>query len=474
MNMKKFILAASVVLYGMSANILSAQQPEYKEFTKEDKRFNDWSLSLFGGLNALQNTDLVSWGRDEGKSWFTPGYDFAFSVNRQLTHAFGISLQYQMGKTRQQAWIMDDNSKISAIAHGKTSYQSITFLGDVNFSNLLRRVENQSELKLAFHGYAGVGVLGYKAKRDYYGKNRQEMVTVNHIKMGDKSIYAQVGAGLRYKLNENFDTELRGMYFLSGDEQFDASGMPNPRLGYTPADMNPGREDNMILLTLGLHYKIGKHKEALQWAPYSMPVPVMSATETPFECVDEDNDGVCDQWDRCPGTPEGYTVDGSGCPLDTDGDGVVDTIDECPTIPGPPTNLGCPEVETVVSADQIAGLLTETIQGIEFDYDSDKIRQVSYSKLDNAAEVIMKHPNYNFWVEGHTDAAGPDAYNQNLSERRAASVVRYLVNKGVNSAQLFPIGKGESELKHPECNPTTNCPAWKNLENRRVVFKEKK
>ena len=297
------------------------------------------------------------------------------------------------------------------------------------------------------------------------------MNTVDHQKFSDKSIYAQVGAGLRYKINEKFDTELKAMYLMSGDEEFDGSGKPNPRLGYTPADMEEGRDDNLVTLSLGLHYKFGKHKEALQWAPFI--VPALTIADTPFVCVDEDNDGVCDQWDKCPGTPAGYKVDGSGCPLDSDGDGVVDTEDECPTIPGPPTNKGCPEAETVISAGQIATLLTDAIQGIEFDYDSDKIRNVSYSKLDNAAEVIVKHPDYNFWVEGHTDAAGSDAYNQKLSERRAASVIRYLVNKGVNANQLFPIGKGESDLKYPECNPTTNCPAWKNLENRRVVFKEK-
>ncbi len=65
----------------------------------------------------------------------------------------------------------------------------------------------------------------------------------------------------------------------------------------------------MITFSLGLHYKIGKHKDALQWvSPLAYKAPV---EQTPFECIDEDRDGVCDQWDKCLGTPEGIRVDGS-------------------------------------------------------------------------------------------------------------------------------------------------------------------
>ena len=410
-------------------------------------------VSFFAGTNLMQNTDMTSWGRDDNKTWFTPGYDFQLAANRQITHAFGVSLQYQIGKSRQQLL----NHTLT-----ETKYQAITVFGDVNLSNLLRRTDNRTELKLALHGYAGAGILAYDACRGTFGGGKETMQTIDKQKISDKSFYAQVGAGLRYKINHQFDVELKGMYLMSGDEEFDASGAYG-----AIADNEEGKDDKLITLSLGVHYKFGPKREALQWAPYILQAPVQVETSTPFECIDNDNDGVCDQWDKCPDTPEGYKFDGSGCPLDTDGDGVVDTEDDCPTIPGPPTNKGCPIAETV------AITLTDWLKGIEFDYDSDKIRTVSYSKLDNAAEVIIKHPDYNFWVEGHTDAAGSDKYNQGLSERRAASVIRYLTNKGVNAGQLTPIGKGESDLKHAECDPHTNCPAWKNFENRRVVFKVK-
>ena len=186
----------------------------------------------------------------------------------------------------------------------------------------------------------------------------------------------------------------------------------------------------------------------------------------------EDRDGVCDQWDKCLGTPEGIRVDGSGCSLDSDGDGIPDSEDKCPTIPGPPTNGGCPEKVIRISGEDVATTINAYLEGIEFDYNSDRIREQSYEKLNHASEVLLANPDFKFVVEGHTDAAGGVDYNQKLSERRATSVVRYLANKGVDTTKLSSVGKGKSDLKWPECNPVTNCPAWKNLENRRVIFKE--
>ena len=55
-----------------------------------------------------------------------------------------------------------------------------------------------------------------------------------------------------------------------------------------------------------------------------------------------------------------------------------------------------------------------------------------------------------FVVAGHTDAAGSEAYNQDLSERRADSIKRYLVDKfGIDGSDLVTVGYGKSKLKDP-------------------------
>lgn len=459
--MRKISLISLLLLCFQTAY---SQQESTKKFTNKDKEFNDWYVSAFVGANALQNSDLISWGYGFG---FNPGYDFQLQVTKEVTHAFGIALNGQYGKTHQFAKAPDMG--IWNHWEGKTQYFGLSLIGDLNLSNIMRRVDNKSTFNWAWHAYAGVGIIQYKAERrgqDGTGPITQWQ-TIDNPKLNDRVVYSQVGTGVRHKLNKNFDLELRAMYVMTGDEEFDASGEPKPN-SWTLADVEEGRDDNMINISLGLHYKIGKHKESLQW---HSPIQTIVAAPAEGPCADDDNDGVCNLYDKCPDTPEGISVDGSGCPLDTDKDGVPDSIDECPTIPGPPTNNGCPLPVVEVSIGTIASSLSEAIQGIEFDYDKDVIRTVSYPKLDAAFNILQAHPDYKFYVEGHTDAAGSVAYNQNLSERRAASVVRYLVNKGVPSSQLVPVGKGESDLKHKECDPTSNCPAWKNLENRRVIFK---
>lgn len=467
--MKKLL---SLLILGTTMFSYAQNNQDKKTFNNSNKLYNDWSVSAFGGLNLLQNTDFLSWSGD----YITPGYDVQLQVNKQITHAFGLSLQYQMGKTRQKGGAYDNTpwNNSSGMAHGKTEYHGVSVLADINASNLLRRVDNKSEFKWSLHLYGGVGLLGYKAHRNNFRGSGNEYVVITDQKMDLQSLYAQIGSGIRYKLNNKFDLELRAMYVMSGDEEFDGSGKPEPGF-ITPAENNYRRNDNMVTASLGIHYKIGKKDEALQWvSPFTgiNNKNNQSPQKFDFDCLDEDKDGVCDQWDKCLDTPEGVRVDGSGCSLDSDGDGVPDSEDKCPTIAGPPTNGGCPEKILRISGDDIATKINTLLEGIEFDYNSDKIREQSYVKLDNTVEILLANPEYKFIVEGHTDAAGNADYNQMLSEKRAKSVINYLANKRVDVSKLSPVGKGKNDLKWPECNPVTNCPAWKNLENRRVIFKE--
>ena len=66
---------------------------------------------------------------------------------------------------------------------------------------------------------------------------------------------------------------------------------------------------------------------------------------------DDDNDGVSDKKDKCPGTPAGVMVDKTGCPLDKDIDGVADYKDKCPDIAGTVNTGGCPDKDTDGIAD---------------------------------------------------------------------------------------------------------------------------
>jgi OOP family OmpA-OmpF porin len=85
------------------------------------------------------------------------------------------------------------------------------------------------------------------------------------------------------------------------------------------------------------------------------------------------------------------------------------------------------------------------LRGVNFDFDKATIRPDAKVILDEAASQLSKNPDVRVSVEGHTDSVGADAYNQKLSERRAASVKSYLVGKGVSDARLATTGYGESK-----------------------------
>src|SRR5690554_412316 len=152
--------------------------------------------------------------------------------------------------------------------------------------------------------------------------------------------------------------------------------------------------------------------------------------------------------------------------FDSDFDGVPNMVDECPYDKGLESLKGCPRSTEEKMVEEINRML----EGIEFDFDSYVIKPEFFQKLDTAAEIIKHSPNQQFIVEGHTDAAGSSEYNLKLSINRAQTVVNYLKRKGININQLKIVGKGDSELKHPECRPQEICDDQKNFENRRVVF----
>lgn len=86
---------------------------------------------------------------------------------------------------------------------------------------------------------------------------------------------------------------------------------------------------------------------------------------------------------------------------------------------------------------------------LQFGFNSAELSPESKQSLDNLS-VALKSPDlkpFTFMIEGHTDASGSESYNLSLSERRAKSVMDYLVGvHGVDVSRLRVVGKGESSL----------------------------
>ena len=179
---------------------------------------------------------------------------------------------------------------------------------------------------------------------------------------------------------------------------------------------------------------------------------------------DNDRDGLLDPNDQCPNEPEDFDrfQDEDGCPdPDNDQDTVLDPDDECPLAPGRPEDHGCPRA---VRLDTETGQIF-ILQRVEFATNRDVILDRSFPVLEEVRAVIAANPQLlRLRIEGHTDDRGRDVANLDLSRRRAASVVRWLIEHGLEMSRLEPWGCGEV---HPM---EDNATADGRQANRRVEF----
>jgi OOP family OmpA-OmpF porin len=133
---------------------------------------------------------------------------------------------------------------------------------------------------------------------------------------------------------------------------------------------------------------------------------------------------------------------------------VLDTNDQCPgTPPGTAVDaVGCPRKGSV------------TLEGVTFETNSAKLTSTSRPVLDQVAAAMRKYPRLKVEVQGHTDSAGADAYNMDLSQHRADAVREYLISQGVAPGQMTSKGYGETE---PIADNSTEAGR---AQNRRVVL----
>ncbi len=102
---------------------------------------------------------------------------------------------------------------------------------------------------------------------------------------------------------------------------------------------------------------------------------------------------------------------------------------------------------------------------VTFAVDSTEISGSFQSALDRVAQSMIQYPNSLIDVYGHTDSTGSDAYNLDLSKRRADAVARYLISRGVSSARIQTQGMGEGYAV------ADNATAEGRARNRRVEVK---
>ncbi len=121
-----------------------------------------------------------------------------------------------------------------------------------------------------------------------------------------------------------------------------------------------------------------------------------------------------------------------------------------PVIPMPtpaPTPVPSCELPATAGAGSMAGCGPGdqfVLRGVNFEFDQSRLTTNAKTILDPVAAELVARPAIDIEIQGHTDSKGSDAYNQKLSEKRAASVVQYLEDKGVAGERMDSTGYGES------------------------------
>ncbi|PST84869.1 flagellar motor protein MotB [Pedobacter yulinensis] len=437
-TLKKSLAVSLVALTGVTT-LASAQDSTMVSSSSAKtfggrSQFRTWSIGVHAGVLAPV---VVIGGSNDFTNWDV-NLGYGINIRKQFAPSFALELNGVRGKV--------SGSNESGVAGAGSANRS--FETELQYAADLRGVVNvgtidflRRENSVGFYVTAGYGLMAYAPSvvtatgTTIDWKGRAQGGEKDYV----KEAYIPVGAGIKFKVSERVNFNLGyTMNFIDGDN-FDgvyAKGTTKDKVSYAHA---------------GLEFSLGSSsKPSLEW---SNPIALMydelkdptlrqevealknrvSNVERAVEDLkkDSDGDGVADQFDKCPGTPAGTAVDGSGCPL-----------------------------PKAAAADSASSNVTG-FENIQFDFNSSVLKTESYPTLDKLSSSLRENGG-KVTVKGYASSEGTAAYNMKLSKDRANSVKTYLVNSGVNGSQVVTRGYGEA-------NPiASNDTEEGRIQNRRV------
>ncbi|MDR0264386.1 MAG: OmpA family protein [Sphingobacterium sp.] len=459
-TIKKTAVAATLVAALGFAGTAQAQQ-----VFGGRSQYRTWSIGVQGGIttpNAVIGGNN-NFGQKVGYFQNKVGEYYGLTVRKQFSHLFGLEVEANRGKIKTYnhdqsgpAFEAGSGSNLGRAQSAETkvnwaaSLNGVFQLGTIDF---LRR-----ENSVNFYAKVGIGAFAYNptqfSNNDFGGTVVYDQKWGEDI-LGDRSpsnprdkdyrlgMIVPVGVGAKFKLSEVVALNL-GYTMNFTDEALlygpGRNGTAKQRFSnvYGGLEFTLGSKDKQNLTFANpvatLYDELKDPSLRNEVEALKQRVSTLEGTVNTLS-ADADGDGVSDKFDKCPGTPAGTPVDGSGCPI----------------------KFPEPVVENVTSNGYYAP--------IQFEFDSSVLKTSSYSTLDKLAKELRDN-NSSVQLDGYASAEGSEAYNLTLSKDRANSVKQYLVNAGVSSSSITAKGYGE---KNPVAS---NATEEGRVQNRRVEIKK--
>ncbi|KQN38232.1 hypothetical protein ASE92_02005 [Pedobacter sp. Leaf41] len=430
------IKSLPVVLAGLFAGTVAmAQEP-----ATSTSQFRTWSI----GVNAGALTPLSPLGGKNDFSNNKTSFGYGLYIKKQFTPYFSLRLDGVRGKLKA------DNSE--PFESGLVNSSPVTaFETQLEYSGSLNAVVNmfnidmfKKENALQLYTSVGAGLAGYKPTITT-AAGTTEFAGGKTI----KELIIPVGVGAKFKVSDGINIDLGWTINYVDGDNLDGlhRGPANDKYNYGYA---------------GLEFALGTGKQLAFHNPVAATYDEALAAKNTANALksdldaqkaenaklrsemndllkDTDGDGVADKLDKCPGTPAGTVVDGSGCPL------------------------VAPKPQVTIVTEEDRKVVNEAIKNLEFDLGKATIRSKSYASLNRVAALLVEK-NFSLKLAGHTDNTGSKELNLRLSKERAESVKAYLVSQGANASRIEATGYGMGQPI------ATNKTAAGRQQNRRVEF----
>jgi outer membrane protein OmpA-like peptidoglycan-associated protein/opacity protein-like surface antigen len=481
--------------YEDSSKIPPKRMPQYTEFMQGTYDFpakprNQWEVGVKVGTSNISG--------DVRSKFVNPGFGvhvrkaFGYLFSARLEYSYqlpkGLNWERSFNYSSNPAWMnngYNPNAGEPVFYNYKSNIMDLSLQGVFTLNNIRF---HKAKTGFNLYVFAGVGAMTYDTKvnaLDASGakynfssvnsgtwKTRKdvrdalknlmddsyETPAENHgdrrPKLGGntlKSVWT-VGAGIAYKLSNRLNLALEDRFTGTNDDLVDGQQWAEqvPRSPVLTQNF-----DTYNFLSLGLNINLGaKSVEPLWWEnPLSYVYAEVRNPKTmkfpPVVLPDADNDGVTDQFDLEPNTPQGCPVDSHGVSRDSDGDGVPDCKDKelvtptycqpvdadgvgkCP-VPCPDTSCACCKMGGGPSAGcdvKMGALPSVTFSGRAVTLSKD-----AQSLLASAASRIRNNPECRVVVVGYCSSTKQE---QQLSWDRVNAVINYLVEKEGISQDRF-------------------------------------